>query len=101
MKGEFELLRKLPRSDQNQRKPFMKKQEKPSESPKNVLAARLPEMKDFPYTHRLNILEIGGMAGEEDCFKRKEYTSSLVCYSEKGTVYRMDVDTFKTLRYAD
>ena len=76
----------------------MKRDEDPTDTPANVLAARMPEIKDFPHTYRLNILEIGSLAGEEDCFKRKVYTSSLVCYTEKGTVYRMDKENFKTLR---
>ena len=101
LKGEFELSRKLERSNLNQRRPYIKKEEDPIDTQKNVLAARMPEIKDFPYTYRLNILEIGSLAGEEDCFKRKAYTSSLICYTEKGTVYRMEKENFKRLRQTE
>ena len=61
----------------------------------------MPEIKDFPYMHRLNILEVGSLAGEEDILARSVYSCSLKCYSHKGTVYKMAKDYFKMLKQSD
>ena len=68
LKGEFELSRKLPRKFSNNRKALNQTDPRVARSPLNTLALRMPEMEDFPTTYRLNILEIGSIAGEEDCF---------------------------------
>ena len=49
----------------------------------------------------MSILEIGSLVGEDDCLSREKHTSSLVCYSEKGTLYRMDKATFLSLKSSE
>ena len=61
----------------------------------------MPEMNDFPSTHRINILEVGSIAGEEDILARKTYSCSFICYSAKGTVYQMSRDDFLELKRTD
>ena len=68
LKGEFELSCKLPRKFSNNRKALNQADPRIVRCPLNTLALQMPEMKDFPTTYRLNILEIGSIAGEEDCF---------------------------------
>ena len=69
-KGEFELSRLLPNTS-NFRKGFLRADEQFGRRPLNALAIRMPEVKDFPKRQRLNILEIGSLAGEEDCLERE------------------------------
>ena len=98
LKGEFELCRKLPRSDAHIKKGYEKPHEQRPKTLTNILAQRMPEIKDFPYMYRLNILEVGGLAGEEDIFTRKSYSCTLKCYSHKGKVYKMAKEYFKMLK---
>ena len=58
-------------------------------------------MKDFPYKHRLHILEKDSLIGEEDIVSRDGYSSTLKCYSQKGTVYKMGKEYFKMLRNSE
>ena len=82
-KGEFELAKKLPRGDTvfegatlqhtamvNQRK-----------QKRNILAKRLPEIKDLPYSLKLSIFGRGSLLGEEDVFSRSHFSCTLKCYS--------------------
>jgi hypothetical protein len=39
----------------------------------NVLADRLPEIKDFPYSLKLSLMGPGSLAGDEDIIGRTEH----------------------------
>ena len=102
LKGSFELSRKIKcenrklidEHDQDTDIKLIKAQKKP----KNILSIRMPEIKDFPYTHRLSILEPGSLAGEEDVLTRDNYQCSLKCFSSKGTLWKMRKEYFKMLK---
>lgn len=96
-KGQFELSRKLPRQEFPKGYERKEDEEWPPK-PRNVLAMRLPEMTDFPIKHRINILEVGGVAGDQDILYRKNYSCSLLCYSQKGTVFKMKKEHFFELK---
>lgn len=100
-KGEFELAKKLPRTDRvfdgsnlntmrcgdggvSQHTNRMKRA--------NVLAKRLPEIKDLPYSLKLSIFGKGSLMGEEDVIFRTKFSCTLKCYSSKGVVYRLPKD---------
>jgi CRP-like cAMP-binding protein len=59
---------------------------------RNILARRLPEIKDLPYSLKLSIMGRGSLMGEEDVFARSEFSCTLKCYSSKGTVYEFPKD---------
>ena len=98
-KGEFELCKKLPRNELP--KGYDVNEDWLPQGPKNLLAMRIPEMSDFPYMHRINILGVGNAAGEEDVISRQNFSCSLICYSQKGTVYRMKKEHFILLKHTE
>ena len=53
----------------------------------NILAKRLPEIKDLPYQMKLSIFGPGSLIGEEDIFNRNKYSCTLKCYSQKGVLF--------------
>ena len=68
-KGEFELLKKLPKYKNDPDETGLNKD--------HVLATKLTEHKDFPYWQRLNILEPGSLVGEDDLLVRGTYSCTL------------------------
>jgi hypothetical protein len=64
----------------------------------NILAARLPEIRDIPFCQKLQIAGRGSVLGEEDVFSRNTYTCQLKCYSTKGTLFEMPIESFMKLR---
>ena len=95
--GEFELYKSLPmkkrslsiqRSDQDI-------------SVQNVLAEKLNEVKDFPLTLKVNIFQKGSLVGEDDIIGKKEYTCTLKCISQEGSLLQIAKDEFLKLRAND
>ena len=68
---------------------------------KNILAKRLPEIKDLPYSLKLSIFGPGSLMGEEDLFARSFYSCSLKCVSKKGTVYELPKEQFHMLKSSE
>ena len=101
-KGDFELERKLPRAEQFIDRQFnpdnLRDKHRANFKYFNILAARLPEIKDIPFSQKLQIAGKGTMLGEEDCFSREVYSCALKCYSTKGTLFEMPIDAFMNLR---
>ena len=111
-KGEFELAKKLPRADRafdganlntlsgstgaggpSQHNEQMQK--------RNILARRLPEIKDLPYSLKLSIFGRGSLMGEEDVFSRSRFSCTLKCHSMKGTVYELTKEQFQMLKSSE
>jgi CRP-like cAMP-binding protein len=73
-KGEFELVKRLPRVETHVDRQFNPSNIKGSNSYKskhfNILAKRLPEIRDLPYHMKLSIAGVGSLLGEEDVFSR-------------------------------
>ena len=93
-KGEFELVKKLPKPDRLSENKNALNPKAGANKPKqmqrrNILAKRLPEIKDLPYSMRLSIFGKGSLVGEEDVFSRSRFSCTLKCYSSKGTVYEL------------
>ena len=61
---------------------------------KNVLAKRLPEIKDLPYNMKLSIFGHGSLMGEEDVFSRSRFSCTLKCHSSKGKVFELAKEQF-------
>ena len=61
---------------------------------KNILAKRLPEIKDLPYSMKLSIFGSGSLMGEEDVFSREKFSCTLKCYSHKGVVFELPDEYF-------
>ena len=105
-KGEFELAKRLPRQDRafdgqslnnlgsTTGTEGSKSQHNDLIMRKNILARRLPEIKDLPYHLKLSIFGRGSLMGEEDVFARSRYSCTLKCYSQKGTVYQLPKEQF-------
>ena len=110
-KGEFELAKKLPRSDRlfdgsnlntlgggngggaSMHTTRMQK--------RNILAKRLPEIRDLPYNLKLSFLGRGSLMGEEDVFSRSKFSCSLKCHSLKGTVFELPKEQFQMLKTSE
>ena len=78
--GEFELYKSLP----IQKRSLSRLSRQLSDqdiSVQNVLADKLNEVKDFPFTLKVNIFQKGCLVGEDDIIGKKEYTCSLKCIS--------------------
>ena len=63
----------------------------------NTLASKFPHMKYLPMTHNISIFEKGAMMGEEDVFRRGCYSTTLRCYSQKGTLLAFPRENFMSL----
>lgn len=68
---------------------------------RNILARRLPEIKDLPYNLKLSIFGRGSLMGEEDVFSRTKFSCTLKCYSMKGTVYELTKEQFQMLKSSE
>jgi CRP-like cAMP-binding protein len=68
---------------------------------RNILAKRLPEIKDLPYNLKLSIFGRGSLMGEEDVLSRQKFSCTLKCYSSKGTVYELPREQFFMLRTSE
>jgi hypothetical protein len=64
----------------------------------NILAKRLPEIRDVPHQMKLVIAGIGSIFGEEDCVSRSVYTSCVRCTSQKGTMYEFPAEAFMNIQ---
>ena len=45
----------------------------------NVLADKLPEIKDFPYNLKLSLMGVGSLLGEEDIIGRSQHACTVKC----------------------
>ena len=68
---------------------------------RNILAKRLPEIKDLPYYLKLSIFGRGSLMGEEDVFSRSKFSCTLKCYSSKGVVYELPKEHFHSLKNSE
>ena len=68
---------------------------------RNILARRLPEIKDLPYNLKLSIFGRGSLMGEEDVFSRSKFSCTLKCHSMKGTVYELTKEQFQMLKSSE
>ena len=68
---------------------------------RNILAKRLPEIKDLPYNQKLSIFGRGSLLGEEDVFSRTHFSCTLKCYSQKGTLYELSKEYFQLLKSSE
>jgi len=91
-KGEFELAKRLPRPERafdgnlntlgsNKGNNGDKSKHNDLIMRKNILAKRLPEIKDLPYYLKLSIFGKGSLMGEEDVFSRSKFSCTLKCHS--------------------
>ena len=99
-KGEFELAKRLPRLDRSfdGANPSL---HSGKTMRRNVLAKRLPEIKDLPYNMKLSIFGRGSLMGEEDVFARSKFSCTLKCYSSKGTVFELSKEQFSLLKQSE
>ena len=101
-KGEFEMAKRLPKSDKvldNANLNHISKQNRIRYQ--NILAQRLPEIKDIPFEMKLSIFGRGSLIGEEDIFSRQMYSTTLKCYSSKGTLFRLPKEQFQLLKTSE
>ena len=68
---------------------------------RNILAKRLPEIKDIPYSQKLSILGKGSLLGEEDIFARSKYSCTCRCISSTGSVYELSREEFIKLKSSE
>ena len=72
------------------------------EKPKvgNLISDKFGDMKDFPYAHKIGILDPKGIVLEDSLFSRDGHvhTSTLRCASQKGTLFLMRKEAFFKLR---
>lgn len=99
-KGEFQLERKLQKDLKDTASQVVQLLGKKSLN-HNILALKLPEMKDVPHNMKLMIFGFGSLIGEEDILNRNCYSCSLQCYSLKGTLYTIKKENFMVLRSSD
>ena len=52
----------------------------------NVLAERMPEVKDLPYSQKLNIFHKGSLVGEDDCIVDMDLTLASLLSSAKAQI---------------
>ena len=75
-KGEFQLERKMHRDLKDTASQVVELLgKKPSNQ--NILARKLPEIKDVPYSMKLMIFGVGSIIGEEDALNRDFYSCTL------------------------
>lgn len=67
----------------------------------NVLAKRLPEIKDLPYNLKLSIFGKGSLVGEEDVIFRTKFSCTLKCYSSKGVVFKLPKEQLQMLKTSE
>jgi len=64
----------------------------------NILAKKLPEIKDVPNNLKLTLFGRGTLLGEEDLLTRETYTCKVTCSSLNGTLYYVNKRDFLALR---
>jgi CRP-like cAMP-binding protein len=64
----------------------------------NILAKRLPEIKDLPLQYKVVLAGPGTLLGEEDAILKSQYRCTVRCYSAKGSLYEMPVENFMNLK---
>lgn len=64
--------------------------------PLNVLAKKLPEIQDLPFSHRLSILGPGCLLGDDDILSKTstDYSCTCKCYSTKGVLFEVAREDF-------
>ncbi len=67
----------------------------------NILARKMPEIKDIPTKMKLTIFGVGSLIGEEDVLNRNTYGCTLKCHSLKGTLYQIKKQDFMMIRHQD
>jgi CRP-like cAMP-binding protein len=60
----------------------------------NVLADKLPEISDFPYSLKISLLGPSSLLGEDDVIGRDTHTCSARCYSRSGKLYAIEKESF-------
>ncbi|CDW78470.1 UNKNOWN [Stylonychia lemnae] len=99
-KGEFELQRKMKKDLTDAATDIVELMGKKILK-SNILARKLPEIKDVPSNMRLTIFGIGCILGEEDILNRQTYSCSLKCHSLNGTLFVLKKQEFLLLRNQD
>ena len=97
-KGTFEQIKKLPHKVEEFRVQKDKIDAHQRVFKSNILAKRLPEIKDLPLQLKVVLAGPGTLIGEEDVFSRSHYTCSVKCYSYKGSLYELPVENFMSLK---
>ena len=100
-KGEFEQQKRLPHPISTfkiQQEVLNVRLPTSEEERMNILARRLPEIKDVPFQMKVVIACTGSILGEEDCVSRQKYTSSVRCISQKGTMYELPAEAFLNIQ---
>lgn len=71
-KGEFEVERKLGRTNDQEQKlnSILGISPRGEQTNQNVLAKKLPEIMDLPFSHRLSILGPGCLLGDDDILSK-------------------------------
>ncbi len=64
----------------------------------NILAKRLPEIKDLPLQYKVVLSGSGTLLGEEDVILKSKFRCTVSCYSAKGTLYEMPAENFMNLK---
>ena len=67
----------------------------------NVLNEKFPHIKDFPQAQHIALLQKGSMVGQEDVYRNARYSCSLICHSQKGTLFAFPKTDFMKLRKLD
>lgn len=97
-KGDFEIEAKLAKREDANELRIKKILGINKQKMGNVLAEKMPEMRDLPSTHKLSIYGPGCLLGEEDVLsKKKVYSCTVRCYSTKGVLYEVSKDEFLKL----
>lgn len=104
--GEFELSKKLPKgeaviSEQNLGNPLNSGSNQLRFMKRNILARRLPEIKDLPYKYRMSYLARGSLIGDDDVVARDNYSATCKCHSTTGTLYELSKEEFMKLQNSD
>jgi len=68
---------------------------------KNILARRLPEIKDIPQRQRLSFLGKGSLIGDEDVYLRENYSCTCICNTAEGHLYELSKDEFIKLKSSE
>ena len=68
---------------------------------RNILAKRLPEIKDLPYKYKLSYMLRGSLMGDDDVVTRENYSATCKCHSSSGTLYELSKEEFMKLQNSD
>ena len=67
----------------------------------NILAKRLPEIRDIPYAMKLSIFGQGSLMGEEDVFGRGKFSCTIKCHTQKGKVFEISEEHFRSMKKSE